>query len=129
MPIFGIGSMNWAVKMGPKTGLASSSSRSTSGSPPRRDATNAVPHAMPSAADTAIEIPLATKRRLGLDDAPSWVVVSEGNRFVWPGPDLRPIDSDVFEYGFLPPALFQRVQAKLRTYAAARQFRIVPRTE
>jgi mRNA-degrading endonuclease toxin of MazEF toxin-antitoxin module len=88
-----------------------------------------VTHAMPSAADTAIEIPLATKRRLGLDDAPSWVVVSEGNRFVWPGPDLRPIDSDVFEYGFLPPALFQRVQAKLRTYAAARQFRIVPRTE
>jgi mRNA-degrading endonuclease toxin of MazEF toxin-antitoxin module len=88
-----------------------------------------VTHAMPSRADAAIEIPLATKRRLGSDDAPSWVVVSEGNRFVWPGPDLRPIDSDVFDYGFLPPALFQRVQAKLRTYAVARRFLIVPRTE
>ena len=33
----------------------------------------------------------ATKRRLGLDDARSWIMVTEGNRFAWPGPDLRPI--------------------------------------
>jgi len=29
----------------------------------------------------AVEIPQATKRRLGLDDARSWVVLSEANRF------------------------------------------------
>ncbi|GLU29856.1 hypothetical protein Brsp01_50890 [Brucella sp. NBRC 12950] len=38
----------------------------------------------PQRADEAIEIPAATKRRLGLDDERSWMVLSESNRFVWP---------------------------------------------
>ena len=88
-----------------------------------------VTHAIPSTADAAIEIPVATKRRLGLDDAPSWILVGEGNRFVWPGPDSRPIDSGVFAYGFLPPALFQRVPEKSRTHAVARRVRFVPRSD
>jgi hypothetical protein len=33
----------------------------------------------------AVELPPATKQRLGLDDQPSWVVTSEVNRFEWPG--------------------------------------------
>ena len=33
-----------------------------------------------------MEIPLATKARLGLDDARSWIVLNEANRFIWPGP-------------------------------------------
>lgn len=83
-----------------------------------------VPPAMPEA---AVEIPLATKRRLGLDEARSWVVVSEGNTFAWPGPDLRPIAPDRFDYGFLPPALFRQVLERFGAYAASR--RLVPRTE
>lgn len=43
-----------------------------------------VTHSAPLMPDTAVEIPLATKRRLGLDDARSWVMVNEGNRFAWP---------------------------------------------
>ncbi len=54
----------------------------------------AVTHTRPQRAGDGIELPLATKRRLGLDDAPSWVVMTEVNRFVWPGPDLRPVSSD-----------------------------------
>ena len=50
-----------------------------------------VTHSAPSRPDEAVEIPLTTKRRLGLDDARSWILVSAANRFVWPGPDLHPI--------------------------------------
>jgi hypothetical protein len=39
----------------------------------------------------AVELPAAVKRRLGLDEAASWIIADEVNRFVWPGPDLRPI--------------------------------------
>jgi hypothetical protein len=34
---------------------------------------------------SAVEIPLPVKRHLGLDDNPSWIVVAEGNEFLWPG--------------------------------------------
>ena len=87
-----------------------------------------VTHTAPSAQEATVEIPLATKRRLGLDDARSWIVVSEGNRFVWPGPDLRPITAGRFDYGFLPPALFRKVQVQLAAWAAARRISIISRT-
>jgi hypothetical protein len=57
-----------------------------------------------------VEIPLATKRRLGLDEARSWIVIAEANRFEWPGPDPRPMRSDdgsTIVYGELPGALFR----------------------
>ncbi len=87
-----------------------------------------VTHSVPDNPDAAVEIPLATKRRLGLDDARSWVIVSEGNRFTWPGPDVRPIAAGRFDYGFLPPALFDRVQRQFDAYAAAK-LQVIPRTE
>lgn len=62
--------------------------------------------------DAHVEIPAATKRRLGLDDECSWIVLTESNRFVWPGPDVRPIDGETGYYGALPPALFDEVKAK-----------------
>lgn len=67
----------------------------------------------PDKSDEAVEIPLPPKQRLDLDAARSWVIVSEVNRFVWPGPDLRPIsraEPDRFDFGFLPPALFRQIR-------------------
>ncbi len=61
----------------------------------------------------AVELPAITKRRLGLDEAPSWIVTSELNRFIWPGYDLRPISRtapDVFAWGFLPVNVFEAVK-------------------
>ena len=49
-----------------------------------------ITHLPPADPSLAVEIPIATKRRLGLDDHRSWVVLGEANRFLWPGPDLRP---------------------------------------
>jgi mRNA-degrading endonuclease toxin of MazEF toxin-antitoxin module len=88
-----------------------------------------ITHSAPSVSEYAVEIPLPTKRRLGLDEARSWIVVSEGNRFIWPGPDLRPVASERFDYGFLPPALFRQVQRHFLSYATARRLQVVPRTE
>lgn len=80
----------------------------------------------------AVEIPPATKRRLGLDDDQSWIIVSEVNRFVWPGPDLRSIsrnDPARFDYGFLPPGLFEQVKQRLLASAKAQRLPTVGRTE
>jgi hypothetical protein len=43
-----------------------------------------VTHAPASDPARAVEIPAATKRRLRLDEARSWVVLTEANRFQWP---------------------------------------------
>lgn len=53
-----------------------------------------ITHSPPSDPGDAIEIPPVTKRRLGLDDERSWIVLTESNRFVWPGPDVRSVDSE-----------------------------------
>jgi hypothetical protein len=91
-----------------------------------------ITHTPPSNPMLAVEIPLATKRRLGLDDERSWIVLTEANRFVWPGPDIRLAqagDPASVSYGLLPRALFQEVKDKLTAAISARLMRIVPRTE
>ncbi|MGC2525891.1 MAG: hypothetical protein WA417_25115 [Stellaceae bacterium] len=91
-----------------------------------------VTHTPPERPEEAVEIPAVVKRHLGLDEARSWIVVSEINRFIWPGPDLRPVsraEPERFEYGFLPPALFRQVLEKFEATVAARRLRTVPRTE
>jgi hypothetical protein len=71
-----------------------------------------ITHTPPSNPDLAVEIPHATKRRLGLDDDRSWIVLTEANRFIWPGPDLRFArtgDPASVSYGLLPRDLFKEV--------------------
>lgn len=88
-----------------------------------------ISHSPPVRADEAIEIPPATKRRLGLDDERSWIVLSESNRFAWPGPDIRPVDSDNGYFGPLPPALFAEVKRRFAELARAQRHRPTARTE
>jgi hypothetical protein len=91
-----------------------------------------VTHAPPCDPRFAVEIPQATKRRLGLDDERSWVVLSEANRFVWPGPDLRPArrgDAASVAYGQLPYALFETIRQKFIAVLRARPAGVVPRSE
>ena len=91
-----------------------------------------ITHSPPSDPDLAVEIAAATKARLGLDDARSWIIVSEVNRFVWPGPDLRPIrpgEPASVAYGFLPASLMARTRQALVTAYRARRASTVTRTE
>ena len=69
-----------------------------------------ITHSPPLDPASAIEIPIPVKRHLGLDDDRSWIVVAEGNEFLWPGYDLRRRPhSDRYDYGFLPPRFFNQV--------------------
>ena len=79
-----------------------------------------------------MELPQATKARLGLDSARSWIVVSEGNSFVWPGPDLRPLADKGQEsavYGVLPGPVFNAVRTRFLTRIRDRRAGVVRRTE
>ncbi len=72
-----------------------------------------ITHSAPANAADAIEIPTPTKNRLGLDSERSWIVITEANEFVWPGPDLRPVpgrDASTIVYGTLPPRFFAHVR-------------------
>ena len=69
-----------------------------------------ITHNPPADPASAVEIPAAVKRHLGLDDERSWIVVAEGNEFDWPGYDLRKLGRrDRYDYRFLPPRFFNRV--------------------
>ena len=74
-----------------------------------------ITHTPPSGATTGIEIPAKVKQAIGLDDATSWVIVSEHNIDEWPNGDLSRVSdkSGTFGYGFIPPALFQRIKSEL----------------
>jgi len=86
-----------------------------------------ITHSAPAEPTSAVEIPTPVKHYLGLDDERSWIVVSEGNEFLWPGHDLRKRpNSDRYDYGFLPPRLFNQVlKAFIAWYNANR--RVAPR--
>jgi hypothetical protein len=91
-----------------------------------------VTHSPPQTPGDAIEIPADTKRRLGLEDAPSWVVLIEANRFVWPGPDLRPGvngEPSSIAYGSLPERLFERIRLGFLAKTKENQAPLVSRTE
>ena len=65
----------------------------------------------PAPGDHGIEVPDAVRRQLGLSGGRSWIVVSEWNRYTWPGYDTRPIPGREPEtsYGFIPSSLLRRV--------------------
>jgi hypothetical protein len=86
----------------------------------------------PERADDGVELPAETRRRLGLRDASCWVVLTEVNRFVWPGPDLRPVEAAAgpsWSHGLLPARLFLHIRDEIVARAKARTLRAVPRSE
>jgi hypothetical protein len=91
-----------------------------------------VTHTPPADPLDAVEIPALLKVHLSLDEFPSWIVVTETNDFLWPGPDLQPIP-DVqpgrFDYGMLPPRFFAHVRDRLLLAHKRRGLNRVPRTE
>ena len=72
-----------------------------------------ITHTRPEKNTVGVEIPKKVRKALGLDDAPSWVIVSEHNVDEWPNAGLAPLPGQpgVFSYGFIPPGLFARVKA------------------
>lgn len=73
-----------------------------------------ITHTRPDKDTVGIEIPEKVRAALALDDAPSWVIVSEHNVDEWPNGGLAPLPGrpGVFSYGFIPPGLFAQVKAE-----------------
>jgi hypothetical protein len=91
-----------------------------------------VTHTPPTNPKDALEIPTATKERLGLDSERSWVVLSEANDFIWPGPDLRPVPgagSGSVAYGFLPPSFMRVLRDQLERRRRERRMSAIARTQ
>ncbi len=91
-----------------------------------------ITHSPQSDPSLSVAIPAIVKRRLGLDDDRSWVVLAEANRFACPGPDLRPEkagDAASVAYGPLPYGLFEDIRLKFLAALKAQTARTVRRTE
>lgn len=88
-----------------------------------------ITHSPPTGETVGIEIPPKVKHAIGLDDEPSWVIVSEHNIGEWPNGGLSPLPGrpDVFSYGFLPPGLFARIKANFLDLAKAKRSSAVRR--
>jgi hypothetical protein len=91
-----------------------------------------ITHTPPILASDAVLLPQDIKRRIGLDDAPSWIVTTEGNAFIWPGPDIRSVPGrtpTTMIYGRVSDDLLRQVA---RSYLANRDrqySRLVNRTD
>ncbi len=91
-----------------------------------------VTHAAPKDTRFAVEIPAATKARLGMDSARSWIVLTEANRFRWPGPDLRFAgkgDAASVAYGLLPKSIFDLVRDRFVALLRARNVAPLQRSD
>ncbi len=67
-----------------------------------------------------------------LDDLLSWIVITETNDFLWPGPDLRPrrdIKPARFDYGMLPPRFFIHIRHRILQAHLHRRLNRVSRSE
>ena len=85
-------------------------------------------HRPPPDLDWAVEIPASVKRHLGLDEARSWIVVAEGNEFLWPGYDLRKMPgAERYEHGFLPPRFFTQVVTAFGAFHRSNKAKLTPR--
>jgi hypothetical protein len=69
-----------------------------------------ITHTPPDKGTVGVEIPAKVRQAIGLDDAPSWVIVSDHNVDEWPNGGLAPVPArpGAFSYGFIPPGLSLR---------------------
>ena len=88
-----------------------------------------ITHTPPMNEKDGIEIPQATKRRIGLDAERSWIVTTEFNRFTWPGPANRPTASGDYLYGYMPEKLMRLVLDQVKKRARDNSLKAVTRTE
>jgi hypothetical protein len=88
-----------------------------------------ITHTPPDCPENAMEIPQATKARLGLDGERSWIITTEVNRFLWPGPDIRPTTEGKYSYGLLPAAMARDLITQLRANTEDKSLLITTRSK
>lgn len=88
-----------------------------------------ITHTRPKNDEDGVEIPPITKRRLGLDDLPSWIITTEYNKFDWPGYDIRILRNGDYSYGVLPTALLEKVRLSFRRHIVDKTLNSVNRND
>ena len=88
-----------------------------------------VTHQPPRRPEQAMEVPQATKRRLHLDRERSWIITTELNRFIWPGPDIRQIPGGGEAYGMLPANMSRHLVETIRKNALSSGLRVTGRDD
>jgi hypothetical protein len=85
-----------------------------------------ITHQPPEDESASIEIPRAVCRELGLDSGRHWLRLDELNRFAWPGYDLRQIPGRTgeYDYGMLPPGLFEQLRRGILARQSANPTRV-----
>jgi len=88
-----------------------------------------ITHTPPLDPTASIEIPSDVCRMLGLDGDRQWLRFDELNRFAWPGFDLRPIPgrAAAYDYGMLPPNLFEKLKQGILRRQKERPIKPLPR--
>ena len=86
-----------------------------------------ITHSPPRSPFSAIEIPEKVRKRLGLDDRKSWIVLTETNRVQWRDEGIRPASKNQWAYGSLPPRMIKQMLGNIRTLAKARRLQTVDR--
>lgn len=89
----------------------------------RRVVVAPITHTEPALERQAVALPPPVAARLGLDEAPQWIITDDVNLFTWPGPDVRPVprrDPPTIAYGHLPHALTQLLIAAVRQHVKDR---------
>ena len=89
-----------------------------------------VTHTKPEPDAAGVELPLKVKRQLGLDQAQSWIITTEFNRFIWPGPDVRIApgkESPI--YDAIPERLFEKLRESIASHVALGRLKVTKRSE
>ncbi|MCO5120493.1 MAG: type II toxin-antitoxin system PemK/MazF family toxin [Burkholderiaceae bacterium] len=86
-----------------------------------------ITHSPPQDPERAIELPGRTKARLKLDAERQWIITTEINRFIWPGPDIRRAPDGSFSYGLLPGGLARATAEQVQKNARDRSIAMVER--
>lgn len=90
-----------------------------------------ITHQPPEDPAASIEIPAVICKSLGLDSGRHWLRLDELNGFAWPGYDLRSIPGQPtrYDYGMLPPGLFQQLRDGILARQKARRARVISRDD
>lgn len=83
----------------------------------------AVTHSPPVGSETAVPMPAAVARHLGLDDTPAWIKTDQVNVLQWEAEriplGIMPVRKGQWSYGSIPQALgrqvFEQVREKARS--------------
>lgn len=86
-----------------------------------------ITHSEPAPGAPALALPADEKRRLGLDDRPSWLILSEVNVDIWPEGLAGAHGAENGVYGRLSHPLYRRAAERLAAEVRAGTVRRIPR--